>query len=452
MYKIYIYIFLFLSGIFVRYSAQNIRMEFPHFAGKTYEFIIFQGSGAKKVLEGTIPPDGKFALSIPEQYMPYTGMCRWLITGTEEGGGLDMVIPGKDFSVSCLSGKPDNENIVYIGNTETVRLNALHTTQEKIFARHDAMLQATNAYSPTERNYSIFMKEYQKQLETYDHFQTRLKNEPSYAAEFLKIVNITLGIGTTIESSEEKRARDISKYITDEMNWQALYTSGHWAAVISSWVDINTQVFKDKDLFASDFAMISKKLNDTKQYIDFANRVGHILSEQGKDDFISIIAPMVLASGKIEKYEGALVVYNKGIVGSFAPDLVLGREINGKKEKLIFKSNELSGENDQKTLLVFYNSECGSCDSLLQELSQSFPRIKSKGIRIISISSDTNEALFRNKAETFPWKDAYCDLEGIKGENFRSFGVIGTPSLVLIDTDGKILAKGTYLREIEASQ
>ncbi|MGG1923636.1 thioredoxin family protein [Chryseobacterium sp. NRRL B-14798] len=451
MYRVFIFILIFTLGLLSRCFGQNIRMEFPHFAGKTYEFIIFQGSSAKKVLEGKIPEDGRFVLSVPKEYVPYTGMCRWLITGTEEGGGLDMVIPGKDFSVRCLSEKPDNSNIVYTGSTETVRLNALHVTQEQIFARHDAMFQATKAFSQTDRNYPIFMKEYQKQLETYEHFQTTLKGESSYAAKFLKIVNITLGIGPKIENSEEKRAQDISKYITEELNWGDLYTSGHWTAVISSWVDINTQVFKDKNLFASDFAMISKKLNDKKQYIDFANRVAHILSEQGKDDFISIIAPMVIASGKIEKYEGALAVYNKGIVGSFAPDLVLDREINGKKEKLIFKSNELSGENDQKTLLVFYNSECGPCDSLLQELSQSFPRINSKGIRIICISSDTNETQFRNKAKTFPWKDAYCDLEGIKGENFRNFGVIGTPSLVLIDTDGKILARGTYLREIEVS-
>ncbi len=93
--------------------AQNISMEFPAFAGKTYDFVIFQGSKTITALQDTIPADGKFTLQIPKQYAPYTGMSRWLITGTAEGGGLDMAIPGYDFSVSCLSATPDNENISY---------------------------------------------------------------------------------------------------------------------------------------------------------------------------------------------------------------------------------------------------------------------------------------------------------------------------------------------------
>lgn len=447
MYRIFIFILTFILGFSSRCFGQNIQMEFPRFAGKTYEFIIFQGSNAKRVLEGTIPSDGKFTLSIPKQYAPYTGMCRWLITGTEEGGGLDMIVFGKDFLVSCLSEKPDNENIVYAGNTENVSLNTLYKTQEQIFARHDAMLQATKAYPQTDKNYPLFIEEYQGQMKAYDVFQAKLKKDSSYAVEFLKIVNITLGIGTKIESSEETRALDLSRYITEAMNWQTLYTSGHWSNVISSWVYIHTQVFKDKNLFASDFALITRKLS-TNQYPDFVNRVTHILTEEGKDDYINAITRIVLASDKIEKYEGTLTVYNRGIVGSFAPDLMVYKEVDGKQDKIALKIKELSGENYENILLVFYNSECGACDGLLKELSQNFQRLKSRRVRIVSISSDADKSLFESKSKAFPWKDVYCDFEGVKGENLSNFSVIGTPTLFLLDKDGKILVRSASLKEI----
>jgi hypothetical protein len=63
-------------------NAQNITMEFPAFAGKTYDLIIFQGSKAEKVMQDTMSQNGKFVLTIPKQYVPYTGMCWGLITGT----------------------------------------------------------------------------------------------------------------------------------------------------------------------------------------------------------------------------------------------------------------------------------------------------------------------------------------------------------------------------------
>lgn len=49
-------------------------------------------------------------------------MSRWLITGTKEGGGLDMYIPGRDFSVNCVVAQSRDENIIYKGNEEGIRI------------------------------------------------------------------------------------------------------------------------------------------------------------------------------------------------------------------------------------------------------------------------------------------------------------------------------------------
>jgi peroxiredoxin len=445
MYKKLIFIFFF--GSVVISNAQNIRMDFPHFAGKAYDFIIFQGDNQKTIYQGVIPSDGKFTLTVPKEYTPYTGMSRWLITGTKEGGGLDMLIPGKDFSVSCKETRPDEKNIIYTGNIQIEELNNLYQEQQKILEQCYAMLQALKTFQKTNENYVVFEKEYQKQVKNYEKFQNTLQNNADYTTQFIRILNITQGIGTQILDTEEKKARNIAQYIADDLDWQALYTSGHWAEIVSSWISIHTQVLKDPSVFVNDFAKISNKIKDSKLYIDFVGRTAYFLAQQGKDGLINAVAPLVITSGKITNYEGSLAVYTKGAVGTQAPNLIFTGQ-QGNKDAKILKSNDLAGTDYNKTLLMFYESGCGPCENLLQEIPERYESIKSKGVHIISISADEDEKIFKNKAKDFLWKDTYCDYEGFKGVNFKNYGIAGTPTVFLIDRNGKILLRTAILEEV----
>ncbi|HFK5529565.1 TPA: alkyl hydroperoxide reductase [Elizabethkingia anophelis] len=298
-----------LSGVLIS-KAQQISMNFPHFAGKSYDFIIFQGDQQKTVFQGTIPESGHFSLSIPTEYAPYTGMSRWLITGTREGGGLDMYIPRKDFSVSCTEAMPSEKNIIYTGNEGNNDLNDLHRRQEKIFMRYEAMLMATKAFTDNDKNYPVFLQELQQQKKAYDVFQDELRKKKDYISQFIRIVNITRGIGTKLSDKEEEKAQSIAQYITGDMSWDALYTSGHWTTVIDAWVSIHTQVLKDQKQFISDFKTITSKINNPL-YTDFAGRVAYYLTQQEKKEYIFSIAPIVKASGKITDYKGSLEAFSK---------------------------------------------------------------------------------------------------------------------------------------------
>lgn len=437
---------------FLGAQGQTIQMSFPHFAGKTYDLILFQGDQQKKIIQDTIPKDGKFTLAIPKEYAPYTGMSRWLITGTQEGGGIDMVIPGKDFSISCPEKQPNENNIIYQGNDQVKELTTLYKKQQTLLSRRDVMLLAVQSFPEKNKNYKIFQQEYKNQLEGYKSFQKELMTAPDYAKKLMKIVNITQGIGTELSDSEEKKAENIANVLAQEIDWQAVYTSGHWTSVISSWVDIHTQVIKDPYRFVNDFVTISKKLDDEKLYTDFVGRTSYYLTQQGKDTYISAIAPLVVASGKIKKYEGSLAAFIKGAVGTQAPDLIFieheGKISDHKHKTTTLKSNELTKEEDAKTLLVFYKSDCGPYANLLQQLPGNYQNIKAKEIRIISISADEDETAYRDKSKDFLWKDSFCDYEGVKGVNFKNYGVAGTPTMILIDKKGKILLRTAGLAEI----
>ncbi|WP_276835922.1 peroxiredoxin family protein [Chryseobacterium cucumeris] len=446
---------LIIAGIFISQSllySQVISMDFPHFAGKSYEFILFQGDKQEKVIEGKIPDDGKFTLVVPKQYVPYQGMSRWLITNSEDGGGLDMVISGRDFSVSCQESKPNDTNIIYSGNAEVAELRDLYKRQQEIIMRYTSMQQAMKSFDRTDKNFHVFEQESREQEASFKKFQQEIKQNPDYAKMFLSMVNITMGIGTELSDDEKVRGRNIADYIVEEINWDALYTSGHWSTIISSWVDIHTRVLHDDNSFVNEFIKLTDKINDKKLYKDFARITAYYLTQQGRDALISVIAPYVISSGKIDDYEGSLSAYKMGAVGTQAPDLILKEyigSVDAHNYKLTtLKSNDMADKIYKKTLLIFYESGCGPCENLLQQLPGKYEDIRSKGVRLISVSADKDESVFSNTSKKFLWKENYCDYEGIRGINFKNYGVAGTPTLVLIEPDGKIVAKTASLDDL----
>lgn len=375
-------------------------------------------------------------------------MSRWLITNSQEGGGIDMVIPGKDFSVSCLEKQPNDTNITYKGNDQINELNKLYKEQQLILMRHESMLQATKAFSKEDKSYNLFEERYKEQKGFYKNFQDRLSKNSDYAQKFLQIVNLTQGLGPQLEDTEEKNARNIAQYLTQKMDWNALYTSGHWSNIISSWVSLHTQVLNSPFRFVEDFVKISTQISDKNMYADFAGRTAYFLNEQGKDAYISAIAPLVISSGKVINYEGSLALYQKGTVGQTAPDLIVKDSTN--TSTVINLKDYASQINYDKTLLLFYASGCGSCENLLQQMPMYYSQIEAKGIHIIAISADKEEKIFKARAKDFKWKDVYCDYKGIQGENFKNYAVTGTPTLILVDNKGKIELRTAEIKEILA--
>jgi hypothetical protein len=224
-------------------------MEFPAFAGKTYDFIIFQGSQQETVQQDTIPTNGKFVLTIPKKYAPYTGMCRWLITNTAEGGGLDMAIPGYDFEVSCLSATPDNDNIIYKGFDAVNELNKLNGMQQAIVDKFETMSKAAQLYDKKHKLYKSFAQEAAIQIQSFEAFQEDLKQNPNYNARFLPIVNLTKGIPHRLADDYNQKAVLVNEFITQKVSFEDMYVSGHWQGIIQSWVVLQMNVVNDKVQF-----------------------------------------------------------------------------------------------------------------------------------------------------------------------------------------------------------
>jgi len=447
MNKTFIYLIALLITSFGA-TAQTIHLEFPYFAGKTYDFKIVQGNELIVLQNDTIPKGGKVQLTIPEKYKGYKGMALWYITNSRDGGGLDLVINNEDFSVTCLDSIPNAKSIVYKNTKENIFSNSNYQEQQAIFAKHDAMLYATRAYDKSHALYPVFEKEYAVILEVYNQYVKALKNTDLYAARFREITNITMGIGAIITQDENLKAKNINNIIVNQLDYEVLYTSNHWGGIINTWVQLQTMVLKDDSQMIKEARILLNRMPNNQIYTDFLNSLTYELTKAGKDNVITALRPEIKADNKLLNYDKYLSIYLKDL-STQVPNLEIIEHTdyeNGHSQ--VEKIIDLSKMKGKYTLLVFYQTGCGPCEELMTGLQGNFKDLTAKEIELITISADTDENIFKNAAAQFPWENKYCDLKGMGGINFENYAVIGTPTLFLLNNKGEVLQKMATISEV----
>ena len=113
----------------------------------------------------------------------------------------------------------------------------------------------------------------------------------------------------------------------------------------------------------------------------------------------------------------------------------------------VFKTEQL---NSKYSLLVFYQSDCGHCETVMAGLKSNYQVLNSKGVKIITMSADIDLETYKTNEVKFPWKDTYCNFDGISGVNFMNYAVIGTPTIFLLDSKGIIVEKIISVEQLMA--
>lgn len=426
--------------------GQDIQLHFPYFSGKAWDLFFLRGQEQDTVLSGVIPPDGRVRLRIPERYRSYQGMGRWML---REGGGLDMVINGESFSVECLSDQPNDDNIIYTGSVENAFLRENYREQEVLLNRYSAIRMVAQAYPPGHPLYAAAQEEKVALERAWAAFRAKLSATPLYAARFREIVDLTRGIGSKLEQSEPEKAAEVDAFLSRRMPWEALYTSNHWSGVIYNWVQMHTlSIRSDEELLASARRILGR-IPDAQMYTSFCDYMARYFVKDGKDALLSALSPEIKRSGKLLRSDGMLAQFGAPQVGELAPDLAftihIGNPAEHNHQTKVLRVAELSAP---YSLLIFYQSGCGPCESTMQQLVGNYPLFKEKGIRLISVSADTDIQIFENTAKGHPWSDKYCDELGITGPNFRRYGVAGTPTLFVLDAGGRIVLRTAELQAV----
>lgn len=380
--------------------AQNIALDFPHFASQEWYMTAFRGDGKDTIATGQLDAQGKAMIILPDTYKNHRGMTQWLL---RNGGGLDIILSGaENISVSCPEAQPSEETIKYSNTAENNYLRERYARQQQMLAKVDAMRMATEAYKGEEGVLLIFRTELKKQEAAYDRLQHETAANSLYAARFAQIVDVTRGLPPTLSQGNENTDLQIKDFIIHGLDMQALYTSGHWQGVLSQWLDWYIHAPENEALLKNDYQILKKRISDTEIAVAFDATVQKALTQKKRNDLIFLTS------------------------NPKAPALSQGQLLN------------------KKTILVFYESGCGPCENEMQQLKGNYELLRKKGYEVISISADRDQNIYRNTSETFPWKEKYCDLQGVQGRDFVNYGVNGTPTMFMIDEKGIIM--GIYAR------
>jgi peroxiredoxin len=409
-------------------SAQNINIYFPHFAGDEYIYALNRGVAKDTVQTGKIGADGRVTLSVPENLKGYTGMGLWSVVGK---GEVDFIVDNEDFSITCEDSVPNGSNILYTGSRENTRRNQYDSELSLLFRKLNMLYQENNISPNNNPLPPAFLRGMSSLQEEYLIFHEKLAGDSSYAAFFIKTVNYMRGLGSRIYNPSEQKEfqNDLIRYIIDEIDITRLYSSGLWVFVVSSTFN----AFEDESAWGEAMVKMLKRTKSQLVFEIFSRDLIMAAEQLGKEKAEQIIIKYLETSDRLSADPGGLV----------------RRAIAQNKVKIGNKAPLINGEALADVLLIFYESGCDHCKNQLDEITRRYPEFVEKGIRVISISVDENKEVYEYYSKLYPWPDKLCDFKGLAGENFNNYGIVGTPTIYLIDKNGIIIDRQSRLHDIK---
>ncbi len=128
-------------------------------------------------------------------------------------------------------------------------------------------------------------------------------------------------------------------------------------------------------------------------------------------------------------------------IGNIVPNIIIS-DLWGKQIEL----NKITAE---KTLIVFYASWCPHCQELLPKLNELYKNQIEKKLEVLAISLDTKKEDWLNFIKTnCPDFINVSDQKGWDGKASAEYFIYATPTMFLVDREGKIIGKPMTIDEL----
>ena len=307
-------------------------------------------------------------------------------------------------------------------------------------------------------------QELSKLYKTEEPFLKKLETEKQRIEKLLHRLSDTINQSTLFAgkymqlkmAQEEKLAKvwesndtkTIAKIFFTQIDFDALYGSSMWFGIINSCMEVYTKESLYFGAFGADVASNLKRIKNQQVYEDFIDAAISVTEKFSWTKDQETIVDFIIKDNRIKnptgKLEKIIQSYQLGI-GKKSPNLTLTNTVGNNNTTTVLKTDALKSK---YTLLVFYQSDCGHCETAIATLKTNYKDLVAKGIKIISIAGDLDPAAFTKTAASFPWAAKYRDVGGMNGVNFKNYAVIGTPTMYVLDKKGVILSKMATIAEV----
>jgi len=234
----------------------------------------------------------------------------------------------------------------------------------------------------------------------------------------------------------------------------ALYFSAHWCPPCRGFTP-QLAAWYSSDLKAKglEVVFVSSDRDDAafQEYFQEMPWLALPYSDRAKKDALSkkfkvngIPSIIILdADGKVITKDGrqALSEDPTGQEFPWKPK-TLQEVLNGAKIISNADGQELKGESLFGKVFAFYFSAhwCPPCRGFTPQLAKWYKDdLKSKGLEVVFVSSDKDEAQFKDYFKEMPWLALDFEDRKRKAQLSGMFGVRGIPALVIVDKDGSVI-------------
>ncbi|SHG46022.1 peroxiredoxin family protein [Dysgonomonas macrotermitis] len=409
--RVLVLFYLFIPLLSV---AQEITLDLPACRYWQYIFCLNYGTGQDTVKTGRFDEKGHARFSLPERYSSYRGVGVLTIPTTPKRLGI--VINGEPVLINEPAGSTDMDNKLMAISSENTYLTSTLSEQASLLQAYYYAMSGLSIRQKGDSLYDRALADTEILSGRYVSFRDSIRRSDYYSARILELLNCLSGVGSAVNISPDSVLNEQHRFLVDELDFRTLYTSGYWSLACDTW--FQTCRNDDSLLLSSSRRMLDRCKEDLPVQRELIQSLISIFSKYGKDN-------LLLDLGR----EYLTIPLN----GMPAPALQLNDKVS------IIPKN---------SLLLFYETGCGNCHKELHDLKEKYWMLESNDIRVVSISADMEREVFESSSTGFPWKDWVYDQRGFNSENFRNYGIVGTPTFILVDKEGIIRGRFAKISEL----
>ena len=447
-YKLLTILIIFIAAVTQMFS-QTVELDFPKLNGDTAWIYYFTGSRVDS-LSVKLDLKGKATVVFPQQ--AYRGMAYLNIP--QKGGGeflitekrLRIICPEMQFHAPMLEFPNSEENIFLrwgfqkrsylLQQKEWIEAVPILPSPPK-WEGASSVIKAIGESSsyPSEEILRNMLKDNEKAIQQLDEVIT---NSPLYAARFIELIGFMQRLYSTVQSPNPIIQKTLIEEMENKVDINALFHAGNL------WTDIQT--YYPNLFFGS---------NSDSVQTAYAASIGAVMQRLEEPVLTAFLSTAITVCERTNRQKAQEVMlvdfitrYPTLPVSDTKLQLMLGTlglNRGGQAPPIEGLSNPIT----QPAIIIFFESDCDHCQHELDWLIGHYKEITAKGYRVISIAADLLQNNYQNFSATFPWdkSDRLCDFKGMAGENFKNYGIIGTPTIFVVDKNGVILGKYAKMEE-----